>query len=182
LNATTTDPPIQPKRRLESNVVTFDRLCKLLGVDSWNKVSDQSIDYYSQWWDKDATDEENEKTAMEAETDHFRRYYDAVTGVAEDLFGSHGLVLVGKSRTRKPVDRPWEFRVVPKVSWEDAADHIRMTINGVGIFEFSTLREFLDSGPYTGRRAVLGHLGWIPSWFEVYGEGKARQNVERRMR
>jgi len=183
MNTTTTEPPTQPKRRLESNVVTFDRLCKLLGVDSWDKVEDRNIDYYAQWWNKDATEEENFKAEDEARSDHFRRYYDAVTGVAEDLFSSHGLLLVGKSRSRsKPVDRPWEFRVVPKVSWEDAADHIRMTINGVGEFEFRTLREFLDSGPYTGRRAVLGHLGWIPSWFEVYGEGRPQQNVERRMR
>jgi len=181
MNATTTEPPTQPKRRLESNIVTFDRLCRLLGVDSWDKVQDENIDYYCQWWDRDATEEENFKVEEEAISDHFKKYYDAVTGVAEDVFGSHGLLLVGKFR-RKPVDRPWEFYVRPKVSWEDAADHVRVTINGVGVFGFDSLREFLDSGPYTARRAVLQHLGWIPDWYDVYEGSKARSHVERRMR
>jgi hypothetical protein len=180
MNATTTHQP--PKRRLESNTVTFDRLCSLLRVDTWAKVEDENIDYYCQWWDKDATEEENFKVEDEARSDHFRKYHDAVLSVAEELFGTHGLLLIGKLRNGKPVDRPWEFRVQPKVSWDDAADHIRMTINGVGLFEFATLREFLVSGPYTGRRAVLNHLGWLWSWYEVYGEGNSRTRVERRMR
>lgn len=42
--------------------------------------------------------------------------------------------------------------------WEDAADKIRETINGVGYFTFYSLREFLESGPYTARQAALSHL------------------------
>jgi hypothetical protein len=74
------------KRKQDSNRVDFDRLCRLLKVDTWDRVFDRNLDCYSQWWNKDATEEENEKNAHEAETEHFRKYYDAVTSVAEECF------------------------------------------------------------------------------------------------
>ena len=61
-------------------------------------------------------------------------------------------------------------------------EKIRETINGVGDFHFSSLREFLDSGPYTARQAVLGHLRSIRSYPAVYGGSGAHQMYEQHWR
>ena len=55
-------------------------------------------------------------------------------------------------------------------------------VNGVDYFHFGTLKEFLDSGPYSGREAVLNHIGYIPQWAEVYGDTDARRIYESHVR
>jgi len=62
-----------------------------------------------------------------------------------------------------------EAFVTPEISWEDAAERIRESINGYGEFEFNDLQEFLSSGPYTPREAVESHLHWIARAPAVYG-------------
>jgi hypothetical protein len=109
-----------------------------------------------------------------------------VVAVAESVFGEHKLELVEvkKSKGRGKSRREWVegWRVVPRTTWEDAAREIIQTINGVGYFHFGSLKEACASGPYTTRQFVLAHTHWIPSWFEVYGEGKAANHVDRACR
>jgi len=148
--------------------INLDELAELLGVTPWDKLDDMNQDYY---WEAGGGTEEGEQ---EARDEVFRKYHDALNNTADDLFEQHGLVLnpVGKART------PYEFTIAPKKSWDDAAVLVLDTINGVGMFTFSSVREFLDSGPYTARQAVLQHLHYIKRRPEVYGERSARDRFE----
>lgn len=63
--------------------------------------------------------------------------------------------------------------------WDAAARKIIETINGVGIFQFDSLQEALDSGPYdSSREFVLAHLHHMKDYYEVF-EGSKIRNVFR---
>ena len=181
------------KRKAQQVSVTLsiDTLCKLLGVTTLEDYADK-LDCYN--WEAyqhihgealaaGLSEEEADEKARQAEDverdSACEAYRDAVVYAAEKLFGEHGLTLVEK---RRPKGETYEWNVVPLLSWKAAADLIRRTINGVGIFEFTSTREFLDSGPYTPKQAVMQHLHWIKRWPDVYGEPKPQAMIERRMR
>jgi hypothetical protein len=175
-----------------SNKVNVDRLCALLGVDSfpdWDeRLMQCDTGTYGYALDEalreGKSQEEAEQIAMKVEGDEreeaYNKRYDAVLAVAEDVFGKHGLNLVPVKGHE--TDRPWEYRIVPQESWKDALTRIRITINGVGMFEFANDKEFCESIPCTVRECVLTHLHWIKDWYEVYEGGKASSRIERRMR
>ncbi len=179
------------RKKKISDVVTIDDIAKDFKVDSVGDYDEKvlhsgggSYDFvYKQALEAGKTEEQAEEAAREAEDEErdeaVGKYMDAVMFVADRLYGEHGLTLVPKHKGKH---QSYDFKVVPEKSWEDAADRIRQTINGVGYFEFNNLRDFLTSGPYTPREAVMEHLHWIASWPEVYGEGKPGSMVERRMR
>ena len=125
---------------------------------------------------EEEAEEYGQKCEQEEIDEAFRNWANAVEYVAADLFEKHGLSLQ-ESKKHK-----YNYKVVPIESWRDAARHIVTTINGVGMFEFRNVKEFLDSGPYTAREAVLQHLHVIEDWVEVYEGGKARDQIYRRMR
>lgn len=102
-------------------------------------------------------------------------YAQAILLVAGDLYRRHGLDL-------RPHGRERDLKIVPQATWEDAAEKIRQTMNGVGIFHFGSLGDFLRSGPYTARQAVLGHLRTITDWPLVREGRRASRLVEERMR
>jgi hypothetical protein len=149
--------------RQVKDVVTFDRLCQILKVDSLDTFSERLFEYDNDDVDDESHDEE------------ITQYKNAVVGVAEDLFAKHGLSLVERK------DK-WSYKVVPVESWASSCREIVQTINGVGYFEFRGARELCESGPWTMRQAVLTHLGWIADWPDVYEGRKARSLVEGRMR
>jgi hypothetical protein len=191
----TVEPSLARKpRRLTSDKLDMDRICRLLKVDT--------LDQRTEWLERHAcgslwgtasedwTEEQNMAYELEQMTEASNAYVDAVMHVMHDCLDKHGLELVAvppKSkralRTWDP-DRSWEYRVQPTPgrTWRDVADNVRRTINGVGMFVFDTTREFLDSGPYTAREAVLQHLGWIPDWYDVYEGRKVATLVEGRLR
>ena len=170
----------EKKRKMTTNRVDFDQICRILKVDTWEQRDDRIFESYG--WDADASEEENLATEEESRDEAFRAYHDAVMSVTEEAFAEHGLMLEGVPFGRSPVAHPWYFRILPKHDWKDAASHIRETIDGFGLFVFGSLRNFLASGPYTPREAVLNHIGWIPDWYRVYGNGTASYHVERKMR
>lgn len=180
---TTTTPKKRTNRWGVNAFVTFDAICKLLKVrnsekwmDDWFKISDS---YYNPEW----TEEENQKAEAEAEAEQWKNYQDAVMSVAERLFGEHHLSLipVWKGRKHRHIEK---YRIQPAdtKTWKDAAEEVRQTINGVGYFHFTTLKELQDSGPYTPREVVLNHLHYIPRWQEVYEGGTAAGLVDRELR
>lgn len=170
-----TSRSLSGKKGQTSNKLNVDQIAELLDVSTWNEIDDRNFDYYLDQVDPDASEEEREKQENEARSELFHKYHDALLHAAKRAFGDHGLELtpVGKH------DRPWEYKIEPVKSWEDAADRIRDTINGVGYFEFSSLREFLDSGPWTAREAVLGHLHTMTSRPIVYGDTRYKRSFER---
>jgi len=178
------------KAQKVSAILSIDALCNLLGVDTIGDYADK-VDCYD-WGAYQhihgealaaglSEDEADEKVreAEDAERDYAcEAYRDVVVYAAEKLFGEHGLMLTGVERQ----GQTWQWEVFPVASWRDAADLIRRTINGVGIFEFASTREFLASGPYTPKQAVMQHLHWIKRWCDVYGERSPATMIERRMR
>lgn len=162
-----------PEQR--SDKITIAALAKLFGLPDWDKIDEMNQEFY--WEQARGIPDEDERMAAEqsAQEEVFAKWYDAVESVADHMFDEHGLTL---EPVRKKDRRSYELRVVPKYSWKDAADKIRETVNGVGDFHFRNLREFLDSGPYTARQAVLSHLGWIKHYPAIYGGRGAHQMYE----
>lgn len=111
----------------------------------------------------------------------YETWHRAVLSAAKALFREHDLDLVPRTGRGR---LPYEFKVrpLPGKSWEDAADKIRKTINGVGDFYYGSLREYLKSGPYTAREAVLSDLHWIESYPDVYGTKSAKRMYEQMWR
>lgn len=167
----------KPASSKTSSKIDIDRIVKLFGFPEWNDIDERNSDYY---WEAARGAEDPEAAERAAQDELYGNWYNAVTGVAERLFEEHGLELdpvrVAKSK------RPYEFKVVPKKDWKDAANKIRETINGVGDFHFNNLREFLDSGPYTAQQAVLSHLGYVADHPRVYGSGSARSMYDAAIR
>lgn len=173
------------------DVLTIDDLAKMFELPSYESIEEYNLDYISETWsaaykeakEQGASEQEAERAAEEAQEeatiDLYRAWHRAVLSAVEPLFRDHGLALTPRGGRER---LSYEFKVTPLTSWKDAADRIRETINGVGYFYFKDLDEFLDSGPYTARQAVLAHLGWIASAPEVYGEPSARSRYEQAWR
>jgi len=174
--------------------LNVDELATMFKLPTWDKIDEMNIDTI--WENGDAAykealqDGESEKKAEESreKAEHaagnevYRTWHDAVMSAAENLFGKHHLELIAVPMKRKSV-RPYEYRVQPKTSWDAALKQIIETINGVGMFHFSSAREFLDSGPYASARiGVLTHLHHIKDYPRVYGGTSAQHLYERAFR
>lgn len=161
-----------------SDIIELHALAETLGLPSTEETWDRLAENGYAWEVRSqteqevladgATQEEAEERGMQAEQEvldeEFKKVVNAIEGVADKLFAEHGLVLT-------PVK--YGYKITPEKSWNDAATLVMDTINGVGQFEFRNLREFLDSGPYTARQAVLSHLHWIKRRPDVYGDRSA---------
>lgn len=180
--------------RMAKDSINIDEIAEMFELPTWEKLDEMNIDYFGDQRSfaedyarkhgasEEEAEQEGYKAEEEAQTDLFNKWHDAVMHAAEKLFGEHGLELQGKRVKGKRVSRPYDFKVVPKKSWSDAADKLRETINGVGYFHFNTLKEFLDSGPYTARDAALKHLHWIKDYPAVYGDTSAQRMYDSQMR
>lgn len=158
-----------------STTMTFDFLCALLGVDTVDKFMDRCA-YWDTNFPSNMTEEEINEEVQRLESQAFDAYVKAVTSVASELFSEHGLELTSS------VDDSYTFFLEPQDSWEGAANAIRETINGYGMFEFSSLDEMIQSSSCEDARAcAIGHLHWIPKFFEVYGSGTAKGKVEHKL-
>lgn len=145
-----------------------DQIAELLDLPEWDEIDDLNMDFYLEMRHTEREEDESEedhqerqyKAEQEAANETYAKWHDAVMHAADAAFDKCGLVLV-PVKTRKSGSRPYEYRVTPAKSWSDAADKIVDVVNGVGYFYFNTTREFLDSGPYTAREAVLKHLNSV---------------------
>ena len=176
-----------------SDKINVDEIAKLFGLPEYSEFSERNIDntgevgYFArkealaQGASEEEADEADIKAQEGAEAELFHQWHDGVMAAAESLFEKHGLTL--EPRPVNKTDRyPYEYKVVPEESWEKALVPIIETVNGVGMFHFSGVKEFLRSGPYTPREGVLTHLHWIKSYPEVYGDTSARRIYERSFR
>jgi hypothetical protein len=178
--ATTPTAAAKAAKTGPSDKITIDQLAKLLGLPDWESVDEQNQHHY---WEM-SRGAEGEDAQIEAEQkaqeEVYRRWYDAVEHVAEKLFGEHGLEFLAMKHTRKVNQnyRPHVLKIIPYKSWDDAADKLRETINGVGDLHFSSLNEFVKAEASTARQAVLSHLGYIKRHPAVYGGLGANQMYE----
>lgn len=169
-----------------SDVLPLHKIAKLFGLPDLDDLVELNADYIAEQAHAaqraaEAEGEDAEKAWEEAshaaENEIVDKWSDAVLAAATELFGAHGLDLEERKPRGKAL-RIWEYKVVPQENWRDAADKIRGTINGVGMFHFSSLKEFLDSGPWTAREAVLQHLSMVRRYPDVYGTSSARRLYE----
>lgn len=163
-------------------VVNIDQLAEMFNLPSSEEAIEHNETYIGEAGavayrqaiedgeDEDKADELSMKAQEEAETEIFGHWHGGVEAAATELFEAHKLTLVPSGKGRYP----YQYRVEPMLSWLEAANAIRTTINGVGYFEFHSVNEFLRSGPYTSRQAVLNHLGAIRDYPAVYGTSSAR--------
>lgn len=166
-----------------SNKIDLDQLAKLCGIKTTLADLDEGFceNNYCQ-----CSEEMQDKGKCECgccecgfEDERERltsKYISAVESIAEDLLKEHGL------KATQAKKRVCEYKIVPVESWEDAADRIRMTINGVGYFFFTTVREFMQSGPYTARECTLRHLHWVKDYYSVYGDSNGQSRLDRALR
>ena len=169
-----TKPNVRDKT---SDKINIDQLAKLLGLPDWERIDEMNQQNYWEMSSSAGDEDAQMEAERRAQDDVYGQWYDAVESTAEKLFEQHGLELkpTGKQGS---VKRRYDFKIDPSTSWNDAANKIRETINGVGDFHFDNLREFLDSGPYTARQAVLSHLSYIKRYPAVYGGQGAHQMYE----
>lgn len=174
----------------KDNVRTVEQLAELFDLPEWDDIHERNWEYWADRgtyaYDSALEDGDNEEEAeaareeaeQEAEQEVFSQWHNGVVSAAERIFEEHKLKLV-------PVDThkyPWEYKVEPEIAgakgWRAAAEELLETLNGVGHFYFSSLDDFLDSGPYTPREAVLSHLAYMSYWPEIYGAHSARAIYE----
>ena len=77
--------------------------------------------------------------------------------------------------------KPNRYKVVPTTDWKTSLKEIIDTINGVGMFEFNSIKEFLESGPYTLREGVLTHLHYLEDYGRVYGGSTLQRQFEKNL-
>lgn len=162
--------------KLTSNKFSLDEIAKLLRCGTLEEYDDFFIENNYCQCEEEKQNQGKCDCGFEDERGRMAQtYIGAIENIAGDLLKEHGLKLV-KSNS--------EYRIVALESWEDASDKIRMTINGVGYFHFNTVKEFMQSGPYTARESVLQHLGWIKDYWDVYGYSKhhGQNRLEKAMR
>jgi hypothetical protein len=163
----------------------LDGLCGMLEIKPYD--TENSIDYFMEdyhWAYTEAikegkTEDEATEAALKAESramdEHFKKFKGAVEATAAHFCDLHKLELTAHKNG-------YQWVITPKDSWEVAACAIKETINGYGMFYFRTTKEFMDSGPYTARQAVLSHLHWMKSYAAVYGDTSAGSMMERELR
>ena len=163
-----------------SDKITIDQLAKLLGLPDWGSVDEKNQHNYWEMSRGAEGEDAQIKAEQEAQEEVYRQWFDAVESTAEKLLGEHGLELLAMKHTRKVNQnyRPHALKIIPSKSWDDAADKIRETINGVGDFHFDNLKEFLHAEAATARQVVLSHLGYIKRYPAVYGGLGANQMYE----
>ena len=181
------------KRKEPSATRTIDALAEMFGLPSQEAIDEMNLDYYAECAASrrehldertDATEEEIEEGGFEAERaaqdDVYRQWHGAVLYAAGYLFEAHGLELEPIAVKGAPANAlAYEFRIIPAKSWQDAADKIRETINGVGMFYFANVAEFISTTYGTARRTVLAHLYAIKDYPAVYGSASAMALYER---
>lgn len=172
-----------------SGDITFDQLCKMFKVSDLETLMDNFYRndscysyYYKEAIDSDKTEEEAEEYARQQESneldEYLTKYQRAVMVAVDKLFEEHGLFL-------KPYKKEagFKFHILPIKTWNDAAEKLRQTINGVGYYHFNNLKECKDVQPYsTLRQFVIDHIGWIKDYPEVYGDYSVQNRVDRSMR
>lgn len=128
--------------------------------------------------DDDADPEDAEEARFEAENNAsgevFRQWKNAIESVAESLLGNIDMELIEKDSI---------YYATPKKDWVHTGETIREVVNGVGYFHFYSLKEFMDSGPWTPRQLVTEHFSYAAKKYpEVYGSPGAKTLYARAIR
>lgn len=197
-DATRSNPSTKARSK-SADHVTFDELAKDFGLITYDDAMEKGYfdDDATYGWAHEnalrdgASEEEAEEAAlaaeMEASNEAHAKWYDATEQAITETLEHGGLAMVTTQRKPKGHSgrafRPYEFKIVPEKSWQDAAKKIVEVINGVGYFEFGSVAELVRSGPYKSvKDAVLKHYHWLKDYGAVYGDDSPTRIYERAMR
>jgi len=155
-------------------------------IPNYDDIEEYNLDYLSEvrsYAHKEAiddghSDDKAEEIADKAEAEEmdnlYRQWENGVTSAIEYLFNNHKLNFVIKEEKKLHKDKngkEWPYTIKhyfisPENSWEDAANAIKETINGVGMFYFTDLQEFIGS---SAQETICMHLHWLKDYPRVYG-------------
>lgn len=167
--------------------ITLSKLLTLLDIPTFDELYEDAL--RSTWTYTEAfqdaknngcSNEEAWVAAEEAEAQESKEYYDKWKSAAEYAANYytelHGMNLTYHSEN-DTVD------IVENRCWRAVADKIKETINGVGIFYYSSVEEFKDSIPAQSyEETAVSHLHWIKRYGDVFGEASPKQMFEHRLR
>lgn len=181
-----------------SDTFTFDQLCAAVDLKASYEgamdliernvhYSDEARKYaYEQAIEDELDEEDAEEKGMDAEVEAqaeiANAYVDSAVSTIEDQLSEHFALnlieVTKKDKKGKPTEeRRWQIK--PLRTWKESLKLIVETINGVGYFHFNSVREFLDSGPYTEREGCLTHLHYLAQHGDVYGGQSLERQFER---
>jgi hypothetical protein len=172
-------------KKILSTFIDWNEVAELLGVMTADDVLDRFAE--GSTWSlvyndsirrgMSSNDAEAEATEIDEreQAEAAGRYINALHSVASMFFGYVDMDVEEKKSK-------WGVIMSPRTSWNRSADKLRELINGVGMFHFSSLGEFLRSGPYTAKEAVIGHLNFLKRYSDVYGEESPSRKMENMMR
>ena len=181
-----------------SDTFTFDQLCKAVGLkasyEGASGLIEHNMNYVAEAgnyaYDEAINDERDEDEAEEAryeaehkaESEIVGSYIEAAVSTIEDQLTEHFALdlieVTKKNKKGEPTgERRWQIK--PLRTWKESLGLIVETINGVGYFHFDSLREFLNSGPYTEREGCLTHLGYLSDHADVYGGRSLERQFDR---
>lgn len=166
--------------KILDNNFDMDQIAKLLRVHTPSEHDDAFIDNnFCECSDELQAKDECECGFQDEREFYSNTYQRAIETTADNLLREHGMTLVPANKRFGY----WQKKIIPMHSWKDAAEKLVMTINGYGMFEFRNARVLKESGPYVSyEQAVLNHIGWINSWYQVYGYGSAESKISSLMR
>lgn len=159
--------------------LTIESICQLLDIDTPEKFWDKNVENCEccskgqEVWEASRNEyiiAEHDYTCESCSFD----YQGQVVEFFRNLLSNFSLELVERKNGT--------FLLLPKTKngWGTVAGKIIEVINGYGLFHFSSIGDGVRSGPYkTPRNFCLNHLGWIPSYYEVYEGGKAKNAFSR---
>lgn len=175
---------------MSSNRLSWNRLAGILQVPSPDAFISRleeiaMLEHIER--EEEESDEAYEERRNKIENSYLdeacKKYFDAIESVAEKLFAEHKLTLT----LVKEEGEEEYFLVSPEKAgvkgWYRAAQEVIQTINGYGMFEFTSVRDFYEaSSEATLEATVIGHLPWLKKWYEVYGEPNAQCRIDKLMR
>lgn len=165
----------------------LDEAAKMLGLPTSEDIFDRMMDYdiggdafayardeaLKEGKSEEEAEEAGQKAEQEEQDEYHTKWQSGVVSALETLCEHHNLEVKHKG---------WEVIITPKTTWTEVLTPLIETINGYGMFHFSSVREFLDHGPYKTTEAVAEHLHWIKEYPAVYGDASAQSLYERAMR
>jgi hypothetical protein len=180
------------KRTKTPDTFTFEELCAAVGLKAsykgMNDLVERNHDYifgagdyaYKQATkdgeDEDKAEEARQEAEMEASDEISTAYIDAAIETIENQLTEHFALDLTEVKGRK--NEGMRFKIAPLRTWRESLGQIVETINGVGYYRFDSIREFLNSGPYTEREGVLTHLHYLSDYGRVYGDKSLQREFE----
>ena len=163
--------------KLTSNILDLDGLAGLLKVKTVMEYDDFFVENCYCECSEELQNESKCECGFEDQRGQlYDKYVSAVESIAEKLLNEHGLTLIKN-------EKKFNYRIMPQQNWLDAAGKVMTTIEGYGMFGYNgRVKEFLRSGPYTAREAVLQHTHWLKEWYAVYCDGNAQDRLSRALR